>query len=68
MISLDTSSLTPAERRVAEAMAQGRTCKQVAIELDVSTRTVETHLRHISAKIGVGARALRRLGGEAAAC
>jgi DNA-binding CsgD family transcriptional regulator len=50
-------ALTPTERRVAELVAQGHTTKEVAAELFVSAKTVEGHLSHIYAKIGVRSRA-----------
>jgi DNA-binding CsgD family transcriptional regulator len=49
--------LTPAERRVAGLVAQGRTNKEVAAALYLGERTVETHLSHVYAKLGVRSRA-----------
>ena len=49
--------LTPAERRVAELAAAGRSTKEIALTLVVSGRTVEAHLRRIYAKLGVRSRA-----------
>ena len=49
--------LTPAEERVAALVAEGRTNKEVAAELFVADRTVEYHLSHIYAKLGVRSRA-----------
>ena len=49
--------LTPAEQRVAELVAEGRTNKEVAAALFLGERTVETHLTHIYAKLGVRSRA-----------
>jgi DNA-binding CsgD family transcriptional regulator len=58
--------LTPAERRVAALVAEGRTNREVASALFLSARTVETHLTHIYAKLGVRSRAeLVRLYGSA---
>jgi len=42
--------LTPAEERVALAVARGLRNKEIANELGVSTRTVETHIRRIMLK------------------
>ncbi len=39
--------LTPAEQRVAELVAEGRTNREVAAALVLGERTVETHLTHI---------------------
>ena len=48
--------LTPQERRIAELVAQGRTNRQIAALLLVSPKTLETHLRHIYAKMGLDSR------------
>ncbi len=49
--------LTPAERRVALLVAEGRTNREVAAALSLGQRTVETHLTHVYAKLGVRSRA-----------
>ena len=48
--------LTPAEQRVAELVAEGRTNREVAAALVLGERTVETHLTHIYAKLGIRSR------------
>jgi DNA-binding CsgD family transcriptional regulator len=48
--------LTASERRVAALVAEGRTNREVAAALFVGERTVETHLTHIYAKLGVRSR------------
>jgi DNA-binding CsgD family transcriptional regulator len=48
--------LSPAERRVAALVAQGRTNREVAAELFLGERTVETHLSRVYAKLGVRSR------------
>ena len=48
--------LTPAERRVAELVANGRTNREVAAALFLGERTVASHLTHIYAKLGVRSR------------
>jgi DNA-binding CsgD family transcriptional regulator len=48
--------LTPAESRVAALVAEGRTNREVAAALFLGERTVETHLTHIYAKLGVRSR------------
>jgi DNA-binding CsgD family transcriptional regulator len=51
-----SGELTPTERRVAELVAEGLQTKQVAAALFVSAKTVEGHLTHIYAKLGVHSR------------
>jgi DNA-binding CsgD family transcriptional regulator len=48
--------LSPAERRVARLVAAGRTNREVAAELFLGERTVESHLTRIYAKLGVRSR------------
>ena len=48
--------LTPAERAVAELVAQGLRNQEVAAELSVAERTVEGHLTRIYGKLGVRSR------------
>jgi DNA-binding NarL/FixJ family response regulator len=50
-------SLTPAEHRVATLAAQGRSNTEIAQQLYVTRRTVETHLTHAFQKLGVATRA-----------
>jgi DNA-binding CsgD family transcriptional regulator len=50
-------SLTPTEMRVARLAAQGLTNRQIGDQLFVSRRTVETHLAHAFAKLGLSSRA-----------
>lgn len=49
--------LTAAERRVAALVAEGRTNREVAAALFLGERTVETHLSHVYAKLGIRSRA-----------
>ncbi|HEY1274649.1 MAG TPA: AAA family ATPase [Thermoleophilaceae bacterium] len=49
-------ALTPSERRVAELAAAGRSNREVAEELFVTTATVETHLSRIYRKLGLAGR------------
>ena len=49
-------SLTPAERRVAELAAGGASNKEIAQTLFISVHTVEAHLTHAYAKLGVRSR------------
>ncbi len=49
--------LTPAQRRVAELVAAGRSNREIAGELFMSLRTVETHLTKIYRELGIKSRA-----------
>jgi DNA-binding CsgD family transcriptional regulator len=49
-------SLTPAERQVADLAAAGHGNKEIAQRLYVTRRTVETHLTHVFAKLGISGR------------
>jgi len=49
-------SLTKAERCVAELVARGATNREVAEQLYISRHTVDSHLRHIFAKLGISSR------------
>ena len=48
--------LTPAERAVARLVATGHSNRQTAAELYISVKTVESHLQHIFAKLGIQSR------------
>jgi DNA-binding CsgD family transcriptional regulator len=50
-------SLSKAERRVADLVAQGYTNREAAVKLFLSRYTIDSHLRHIFAKLGIGSRA-----------
>jgi DNA-binding NarL/FixJ family response regulator len=47
------NDLTPAERRVLRGIAEGKSSKQIAAELFIHFRTVETHRANICQKLGV---------------
>lgn len=49
-------ALTPSERRVAQLAAAGQGNRQIAQELFVTRRTVETHLTHVYAKLDIASR------------
>ncbi len=48
----DTDPLTPRERQIAELVVRARTNRQVADDLVISERTVESHVRSILTKLG----------------
>ncbi len=52
----DAEELTPSERRVVELAAEGLANKQIASALYVTVNTVEVHLAHAYAKLGVHSR------------
>ena len=54
--AVDPVPLSRREREIATLAAQGATNAQIAAELSVSVRTVETHLYHAFAKLGVAER------------
>jgi DNA-binding CsgD family transcriptional regulator len=58
---LDRFGLTPREREVLDLVAVGRTNRQIADALFISTKTASVHVSNILAKLGVANR------GEAAA-
>ena len=60
-------SLTDAERRIADLVAQGLSNRQVANRVFLSTHTVAFHLRHIFWKLGITSRVqLARIAAEQA--
>ena len=59
------ASLTPAELDVVRLVAEGLTNPQVGERLFISRRTVQTHLAHIFAKLGISTRhELTKLAGQ----
>ncbi len=55
--AVPAGELTPAERRVAGLAAEGLGNKEIAGALFVSVKTVEVHLSHVYAKLGLHSRA-----------
>lgn len=54
--SIGWESLTATEREVVRLAAQGLTNPQIGEQLFVSRRTVQSHLRHVFAKLGISSR------------
>ncbi len=52
----DPGLLTPQEDRIAQLVAEGSTNRQIAAHLWISPKTLETHLSHIYAKLGLRTR------------
>lgn len=50
------ASLTPTELKVVELVAEGLTNPQIGERMFISRRTVQTHLTHIFAKLGMASR------------
>jgi DNA-binding CsgD family transcriptional regulator len=53
---LEYTSLTPSERRVTRLAAQGRTNREIAQVLFITTKTVEVHLSSAYRKLGISSR------------
>ena len=52
-----TEALTSREQTILLQLAQGKSNKDVAVELDISVRTVETHRKNIKRKLGISSTA-----------
>jgi DNA-binding CsgD family transcriptional regulator len=52
----DRDALTPTERQIAELVAIGKTNREVAAELFIAPRTVESSLTRIYSKLSVRSR------------
>ena len=50
------ASLTPTERDVVRLVADGLANNEIAARLFISRRTVQTHLTHVYAKLGIASR------------
>ncbi|MEO3417338.1 response regulator transcription factor [Roseovarius sp. CAU 1744] len=53
----DREQLTNREQTILLQLAQGKSNKEVAIDLDISVRTVETHRKNIKRKLGISSTA-----------
>jgi DNA-binding CsgD family transcriptional regulator len=50
------ASLTPSERDVVRLLSDGLPNKEIAAKLFISPRTVQSHLTHVYAKLGLSSR------------
>jgi DNA-binding NarL/FixJ family response regulator len=48
-----SGSVTPRQREVLQLLAEGRSAKQIAAALSISTRTVECHKRQMMERLGL---------------
>jgi PAS domain S-box-containing protein len=55
-VSTPPAHLTPRQAEVLRHLEQGRSTKQIAQELHVSTETVRNHVRHLMRALGVNTR------------
>ncbi|MBP2329115.1 DNA-binding NarL/FixJ family response regulator [Kibdelosporangium banguiense] len=67
--AIGPAALTSREREVAELLVTGMTSRQIAAKLYLSPRTIDHHVEHITAKLGVTSRtgvasALAMVGGD----
>ena len=53
----DPAGLSPREREILSLLAVGRTQREIATTLVLSSKTVGTHIQHVLAKLGVHSRA-----------
>lgn len=51
-----TPALTPREHQIAQAIANGRSNRDIASQLGITEQTVKNHLTNIFGKVGVGSR------------
>lgn len=47
------SKLTPREREILQMFSEGRSTSEIASDLDVSVKTIETHRMHIMSKLKI---------------
>jgi DNA-binding NarL/FixJ family response regulator len=50
---LQSERLTKRELQVLQLIAEGKTTKEIAVRLQISVKTVETHRKQIMEKLGI---------------
>jgi DNA-binding NarL/FixJ family response regulator len=55
--AVHVSPLSPREREILELLASGRSQREIATTLVISSKTVATHIQHVLSKLGVHSRA-----------
>lgn len=53
MLSLNEIKITPRDEQVLKLLAEGCSNKEIAIQLDISPRTVKQHLRTLFLRAGI---------------
>ncbi|MGA7244082.1 MAG: response regulator transcription factor [Terracidiphilus sp.] len=53
MVDLATPQLTPRQREVLHLVAEGKTMKEIASQLNISTRTAESYKYHLMTVLGI---------------
>lgn len=49
---MNSKKLTPREKKIIQLLLKGLIQKQIAVECNISVRTVETHMKNIHQKTG----------------
>lgn len=53
MVNLDAIKITPRDEEVLRLLAQGCSNKEIALQLNISPRTVKQHLRTLFLRAGI---------------
>ena len=53
MVDLDCIKITPRDQEVLRLLAQGCSNKEIAVQLNISPRTVKQHLRTLFLRAGI---------------
>jgi DNA-binding NarL/FixJ family response regulator len=47
------SPLSPREREVLQLLSSGKSRKEIALDLNVSVKTIESHVKKVTRKLGI---------------